>query len=642
MKRKVVITGLPKAESGLSLSSGSFNYKATPWDSMNNSGSFSQPNIKVGDTLQPVPRHEANLEAEKGEIAMTMGEGGVPSTFKVGGQRHSNGGTPLSLPEDSFIFSDTRSMKIKDREVLDQFGMGGRKGGYTPAEIAKKYPINNYKKFLADPDADDLQRDSAELMISNYNLKLAKLGLIQESMKGFPQGIPMIAMPYIESLQIDPAMFAQMDPQGQQPTVDDAQMARLGGRIFQTGGNTGFFDDQYDSEDSPTTGAYSKPAPRSKADNMSIDEIYRMQQELLPYVNTKKGAELYNQYDKKYKERFAKGERISQGQPGTEPTMWVDGSGTRYDTPAQGTTGYWDRVGKNFIHGVNEQAQKVVSSIPGDANWGNEQFVNDPTIDPATLKGKVPTQAAAKTQAAVAKLKPSNSEGAFDYASNLFTMPQKGLNLAITGNYETPGTTMLRTNPKGATQAFITDVVVDPLNLVGVAEAKHAAKAAYKGGKFVVEEAVKYAPIIAEKAVQAAKYLGKNAEYAMKWIGKNFPNFVKHPVVRNTLRNGVVRYMASGSDEDKLEIQKQWWELQQEGKTGLPGGANNNPLMNNPMMPNLTLTPPTGVDTTRKHKIKVVTAPPAQDTVAAPQGQQKAKDYSKMTDEELLKLIQKK
>ena len=227
MKKKVKITALPKAQQGL-------NVGAAPWGK---SYDFSEPGISVNSTLQPVPRAEANLEAEKGEIAMLPGKGGIPSTFKIGGNRHSSGGTPLNLPPDSFIFSDTKKMKIKDPEILMQFGKKG--GSYTPAKLAKQYNINDYKKVLADPDADDLQKETAEGMISNYNLKLSKLALLQESKKGFPQGIPIAAMPYIETMQMDPSQFLPQQPQmGQQPGPDNVQMSMYGGQrdYFQTGG----------------------------------------------------------------------------------------------------------------------------------------------------------------------------------------------------------------------------------------------------------------------------------------------------------------------------------------------------------------------------------------------------------------------
>jgi hypothetical protein len=149
----------------------------------------------VSNRLNPVPRNQANIEAEKGETAYGDMDGdGALEHFVIGGKRHTEGGTPLNVPEGSFIFSDTKKMIIKDPEVLQEFGMAFRKGGYTPAEIAKKYDVNKYKAIMEDPNMDQVRKSTAQLMIKNFQKKLGKLALIQESMKGFPQGVPEVAL----------------------------------------------------------------------------------------------------------------------------------------------------------------------------------------------------------------------------------------------------------------------------------------------------------------------------------------------------------------------------------------------------------------------------------------------------------------
>jgi hypothetical protein len=148
----------------------------------------------VSNTISSVPREAANVEAEGGETVYgdLDGDGGMEH-MKITGPRHSQGGVPLNLPEGSFIFSDTAKMRIKDPEVLEYFGLSEKKGGYTPAEIAKKYNINKYKAVLEDKTSDELDKNTAQLMIKNYNEKLAYLAMVQESMKGFPQGVPEVA-----------------------------------------------------------------------------------------------------------------------------------------------------------------------------------------------------------------------------------------------------------------------------------------------------------------------------------------------------------------------------------------------------------------------------------------------------------------
>ena len=232
---RIRIVKIPKAEKGIDLGAGAMGTNDSRQFSLNSlamSGKMAEKPIEARQTLGPVPRDEANLEAEKGETAV-VNMNGMPAHFKIGGKRHSQGGTPLDLPDNSFIFSDTAKMKIKDPIIQAQFGMAFKKGGYTPADIAKKYDINKYRKTLADPDSEDIDRNTAEMMISNYNLKLAKLGLVQESIKGFPQGIPVIAMPYIMTGQIDPSEFLPDQAQQQQEGAaqPDANMgtARYGG-----------------------------------------------------------------------------------------------------------------------------------------------------------------------------------------------------------------------------------------------------------------------------------------------------------------------------------------------------------------------------------------------------------------------------
>lgn len=160
-------------------------------------------------TISSVPRDQANLEAEGGETVFGDINGdGFPEHNTIVGPRHAQGGVPLNLPDDSFIYSDykTGGMKISDPNILEMFGKSGkkkkgsrRKPSYTPAELSKQYDINKYRSLLEDPNSDKITRRTAELMIENYNMKLGALALAQESSKGFPQGIPMVARPYMQA-----------------------------------------------------------------------------------------------------------------------------------------------------------------------------------------------------------------------------------------------------------------------------------------------------------------------------------------------------------------------------------------------------------------------------------------------------------
>jgi len=231
MRRKVKVT-YPTAKSGGSYGESRLNSNANPEWYNSYQNRFGEEDIQVNQSLKPVDVEDANLEAENGETAYVPDESGIPALFKIGGERHYNGGTPLNLPEDSFIFSRDNKMKIGG-QILESFGKKkDTKDKFTPAKLSSQYKINDFRKTLADPNSDDTQRDTAELMIANYNLKLAKLGLVQESTKGFPDGIPAIAMPYLEMIQVDPSQFVNPQDQGQ----SSEQMSKYGGLIKAQGG----------------------------------------------------------------------------------------------------------------------------------------------------------------------------------------------------------------------------------------------------------------------------------------------------------------------------------------------------------------------------------------------------------------------
>ena len=157
-----------------------------------------KPKLALSKYITAVPREEANLEAEGGETVYGDINGdGMAEHKTIKGPRHAQGGVPLNLPDDTFIFSDFRGMNIKNPNVLKMFGKST--GSHTPASLAKQYDVDKYRKILQDPNSDILDRKTAELMIKNYTMKLGALALAQEAKKGFPQGIPVVAQPYMEA-----------------------------------------------------------------------------------------------------------------------------------------------------------------------------------------------------------------------------------------------------------------------------------------------------------------------------------------------------------------------------------------------------------------------------------------------------------
>lgn len=132
---------------------------------------------------------EPVLEAEGGE---TIYKPGDQSFFKLQGPKHTEGGIELTGSQvnsknkevPSFVYSDTKDLKIKDKNIQDHFGMTYKKAGITPAEISKKYDLNKFKAILQDVDTDDLAKSTAQLMIDKNEKRLAELAIVQEKMKG--------------------------------------------------------------------------------------------------------------------------------------------------------------------------------------------------------------------------------------------------------------------------------------------------------------------------------------------------------------------------------------------------------------------------------------------------------------------------
>lgn len=138
---------------------------------------------------EEVDRDEATIEAEKGETILTP----QMEHYTIGGKLHTQGGTPLDPEAGSFIFSNDKNLKIKG-PVLKEFGINPEtdtaKKGMTPADIAKQYKTNKFVAILRDEESTELDKDTANMVIANMKRKLGKLAFLQESLKGFPDGIP--------------------------------------------------------------------------------------------------------------------------------------------------------------------------------------------------------------------------------------------------------------------------------------------------------------------------------------------------------------------------------------------------------------------------------------------------------------------
>jgi len=174
-------------------------------------------------SLSSVPRDNANIEAEGGETVLTdLTNDGTFGLYNITGPRHSKGGVPMFLPEQSFIYSDTDKMKFT-KDELEEFGIS-TKNKMTPAQLSKKYQLNNHYANLQSPYADKIQATTAELMLKKNMMNLSKIAFGQESKKKFEDGVPLAAYPYLTQQGIDPIEFtAKME----KITREQAQMKAI-------------------------------------------------------------------------------------------------------------------------------------------------------------------------------------------------------------------------------------------------------------------------------------------------------------------------------------------------------------------------------------------------------------------------------
>jgi hypothetical protein len=508
--------GIPKALSGLEVKMrpglyGTNGNRQFSLPTQVDSQKFAQQPTEVRNSLTAVPRDQANLEAEGGETAM-VNINGMPAHFKISGKRHSQGGVPLDLPDNSFIFSDTASMRIKDPNIQKDFGLPIKKGGYTPAEIAKKYDINKFRKILSDPNSEDLERKTAEGMIANYNMKLAKLSLIQESMKGFPQGMPVVAMPYMIANNVDPGMYVPTQGQEEQPD-EDMGVQRYGGNIvaqYPTMRYGGLLKAQKGLE-AQLMQQYKKA--QQSGDSAAMQRISKQMSD----IALKQSMQQLSQSNFE-----GKNQEIPTEDNYTKDVL------NAYDylnTPTE--TSFWD-----FSGGFKDLGKAIGASsytLPG----------YDPLLRHSAMKG-------------VDRLSMENLvNNPTDYLFNLFTIGESGMNYALTNRFQPTGN-------------LWTGAAIDPTTYAGVGEIARGGKLAYQAAKEVSDDALKYASKYGEKAYNVAKDLAKkgytltkegidwiieNAPKGYQWVAENFAKF--YGTRAGKVASSLVNRAAAGSYQEQ-------------------------------------------------------------------------------------------
>jgi hypothetical protein len=151
---------------------------------------------KITSTVGPVDMDVATIEAEKDELIVKPGLGGI---WKIKGKKHSEGGTPLNPEPGSFIFSNDSDLAItKDERRLFSFEKGGSvaKTKNTPAKLLEREidlkEYNRYQTILQNPKAEKIERATAQLMVEKYQKIMGQVAYLQESKKTAP--VPQFAM----------------------------------------------------------------------------------------------------------------------------------------------------------------------------------------------------------------------------------------------------------------------------------------------------------------------------------------------------------------------------------------------------------------------------------------------------------------
>ena len=133
-------------------------------------------------------RRDANAEIEQGEIVRQDLPNGGTLLHKALGKKHKNGGIPVNLPDNSFIFSNYKSTSL-NKEELDTFNLGGyskKINSRTPSKILENNVdikhYNEMEKYLQE-SKNPIEKTTARIMKDKYDKIISKIGALQEYKK---------------------------------------------------------------------------------------------------------------------------------------------------------------------------------------------------------------------------------------------------------------------------------------------------------------------------------------------------------------------------------------------------------------------------------------------------------------------------
>lgn len=197
----------------------------------------------ITGSMKPIDRDVANIEAEKGEY---LAKPGLTGLYKVNGEKHSAGGTPLYAEGGSFIFSNDPKLAITKAE-REGFGFkqsySNSKSKNTPAQVLSREmnpkEYNSYIATLEEPKTDRIAKTTAGLMLEKLQQKLGQIAYLQENKKqgqipDFAKGTAPVEQPEFNNIdekmseyayggmypyggEIDPVTGLPIDPNDRYP-----------------------------------------------------------------------------------------------------------------------------------------------------------------------------------------------------------------------------------------------------------------------------------------------------------------------------------------------------------------------------------------------------------------------------------------
>lgn len=166
----------------------------------------SNPSLEVRGDEPKVAREDSNVEAEKGEYKIA---GNLQTLTKIGGKKHSQGGTPILADPGDFIVSD----KVKvNPSLIEGLKLPEAKKNTTWAKYLGKNVDPKYfndlsyiqsKQFNGE-EVDPYKAATAKHKLPKYQTTLSKIALgneLSKAAEGRDFAIPQVALPALMTLE---------------------------------------------------------------------------------------------------------------------------------------------------------------------------------------------------------------------------------------------------------------------------------------------------------------------------------------------------------------------------------------------------------------------------------------------------------